>query len=210
MRWSRCGIGCSARSGKGAEHAGCVRHAAPPSGSGRTHPNARVEKRGPSDHPHWLGGRAGRGKRQPKTGLFRVFIWPRPFPNTASTFDRARRRRPPTGRSRHRATALPGRRVSAAARSDRARRAPGRCGKTAGPRRRGDRPPPRRAERRTRRARAPRHAVSISFACLRVVAVISRPPSIRATSSIRLALSSGTTVDTAPPSPSCPFATWKW
>ncbi|KGR94445.1 DNA repair protein RecN [Burkholderia pseudomallei MSHR5608] len=73
----------------------------------------------------------------------------------------------------------------------------------------GSRQPPTAGRRpKSRRGRrAPRHAVSISFACLRVVAVISRPPSIRATSSIRLARSSGTTVDTVPPSPSSPFAT---
>ncbi len=73
----------------------------------------------------------------------------------------------------------------------------------------GSRRPPTAGRRpKSRRGRrAPRHAVSISFACLRVVAVISRPPSIRATSSIRLARSSGTTVDTVPPSPSSPFAT---
>ena len=47
--------------------------------------------------------------------------------------------------------------------------------------------------------RSQTHAASISFACLRVVAVISRPPSIRATSSMRLDLSSGVTVLTVPP-----------
>lgn len=53
------------------------------------------------------------------------------------------------------------------------------------------------------------YAASISFACFRVVGVISNPPSIRATSSTRLALSSEVTLLTVPPLPLPAFATWK-
>ncbi|AIO66771.1 DNA repair protein RecN [Burkholderia oklahomensis] len=208
MRWSRCGIGCSARSGKGGRS---VLPAAPGGprfcptrGASPAVPFLKCRQHSPGAMPvrrPWLSVAA----RRPPIVCYR----PPPAPSSVIRPSTAVRRRPPpsaTPGDQGGSIGSPyfGCRVTLAgrarSRNDAAGSPTSEVARTAVAATRGT---------AASGARAPRHAVSISFACLRVVAVISRPPSIRATSSIRLARSSGTTVDTMPSSPSRPFATWK-
>ena len=60
------------------------------------------------------------------------------------------------------------------------------------------------------RTHAGAHGDNNSRACLRVVAVISIPPNMRATSSTRALASSTAMRDAVLPLPDRPLLTWKW